>query len=440
VKALVEITEVIPSEDDAANLWGGAVNRPAAGDSSPTYAFDVEGWALGRRSPVAMVHVVHDDIALWRVPTTLERTDVATSFPDASGSDRAGFYIPIGALTLSSEFELSVVAALEDGTQAPIATIRGRRAPLNSAPESFLQPQMVTSRGRTRTTAVLRILESHPATVVYKPFEYEPRVATYWTEVLRALAEPQSYLRQLGPANIAFFDRGWFVGTRVPMPRNVDGERIQRWMGADGIEALATFCQQRIESLYREMALDGGRPDALYFVEKYPPRSAVTGLMWELYPKAREVILVRDFRDMVSSILAFDAKRGFHGFGRRPSLTDAEYIERLGIRAAGLIRSWQERRDRSYLLRYEDLILRPAETIEGINRYLGYEVPPGTAEAMLDGLRARGPETERHSTSADAEASIGRWRRDLDPELQRACHEAFGEALEVFGYSAEDRA
>jgi hypothetical protein len=59
---------------------------------------------------------------------------------------------------------------------------------------------------------------------------------------------------------------------------------------------------------------------------------------------------------------------------------------------------------------------------------------------MLGGLRARGPETERHSTSPDAEASIGRWRRDLDPELQRACHEAFGEALEVFGYLPEDQA
>jgi hypothetical protein len=387
-----------------------------------------------------MVHVVHDEIALWRVPTTLERTGVASSFPDVPGSDRSGFYMPIGALTLPPEFELSVVAALEDGGRVPIATVRGRRAPLRSGPDSYLQPLMVTSLGRTGSTAVLRILESHPATVVYKPFEYEPRVATYWTEVLRALAEPQSYLRQLGPSNIAFFDRGWFLGTRVPMPPNLDEGRIQRWMGEDSVEALATFCQLRIEALYREIALDGGRPDALYFVEKYPPRSAVTALMWELYPNAREVILVRDFRDMVSSILAFDAKRGFHGFGRRPSFTDAEYIERLGTRTAGLIKSWQERRDRSYLLRYEDLILRPAETIENINAYLGHEVPPGTAKAMLDGLRARGPETERHSTSPDAEASIGRWRRDLDPDLQRVSHEAFGEALEVFGYLAEDRA
>ena len=50
--------------------------------------------------------------------------------------------------------------------------------------------------------------------------------------------------------------------------------------------------------------------------------------MWELYPRAREVILVRDFRDMVSSMFAFNAKRGFQGF-RRGSVR-----ERRGVRHA----------------------------------------------------------------------------------------------------------
>ena len=35
----------------------------------------------------------------------------------------------------------------------------------------------------------------------------------------------------------------------------------------------------------------------------------------ELYPDAREVFLVRDFRDMVASIFAFNRKRGVRGFG-----------------------------------------------------------------------------------------------------------------------------
>ena len=46
----------------------------------------------------------------------------------------------------------------------------------------------------------------------------------------------------------------------------------------------------------------------------------------ELYPDSREVFLVRDFRDMVSSILAFNAKRGARGFGRAAAETDAGYV------------------------------------------------------------------------------------------------------------------
>jgi hypothetical protein len=37
-------------------------------------------------------------------------------------------------------------------------------------------------------------------------------------------------------------------------------------------------------------------------------------------------------------------------------------------------------------------------------------------------------------TSETPEGSIGRWRRDLEPELAEACEEAFGGALEAFGY------
>ena len=39
-------------------------------------------------------------------------------------------------------------------------------------------------------------------------------------------------------------------------------------------------------------------------------------LIRELYPRAKEIFLVRDFRDMARSIMAFDAKRGYAGFGR----------------------------------------------------------------------------------------------------------------------------
>ena len=51
--------------------------------------------------------------------------------------------------------------------------------------------------------------------------------------------------------------------------------------------------------------------------------------MWELYPDARELILVRDPRDMLASILAFNRRRGFDAFGREDVGTDQEYVHRI---------------------------------------------------------------------------------------------------------------
>jgi hypothetical protein len=44
------------------------------------------------------------------------------------------------------------------------------------------------------------------------------------------------------------------------------------------------------------------------------------------------------------------------------------------------------------------------------------------------------PELQQHRTTPSLMDSVGRWRRDLSPELLAICREAFGEALADFGY------
>jgi hypothetical protein len=53
---------------------------------------------------------------------------------------------------------------------------------------------------------------------------------------------------------------------------------------------------------------------------------------------------------------------------------------------------------------------------------------------MLDSAGRTMPELEGHRTSRSPVESIGRWRRELSTELQRAGEEAFGDLLAEFGY------
>ena len=157
----------------------------------------------------------------------------------------------------------------------------------------------------------------------------------------------------------------------------------------------------------------------------------------ELYPRAREVLLVRDFRDMVASILAFNRKRGVRGFGEGAAEDPIDYVRRLAGWAEGMVRRLERRRGRAHVVRYEELVLEPRAALEGLLRYLEADCGASTVEAMLVALGEEMPELAEHTTSADAKASIGRWRTDLDDGLQRACEASFGRALEVFGYEPD---
>ena len=182
------------------------------------------------------------------------------------------------------------------------------------------------------------------------------------------------------------------------------------------------------------MAAAGDRPDAPFFVEKYRA-DAVPELMLELYPGAREVMLVRDFRDMIASMFAYNEKRGRQGFRRDRATSDHDYIVNdVGVSVKALADAWARRSDTAHLLRYEDLVLRPEETVQALLAHLGLDAGPGAVEPMLGSLLARDSGSEGHRTVPDPRESIGRWRHDLSDEVAAACAEALGRPLETFGY------
>jgi hypothetical protein len=434
-----------------AELVGWAMEAPRPGEERDRYSFEVRGWALGRAAPVVALELLHDETVLWRAPLGEQRADVADAHPEIRRARFCGFRTDVTAVALPVEFELGVRFVLEDKTRVPVGRILGARDRIATSHDARLQPLLVTTIGRSGSTAMVDLLGRHPDVVAYRPRETEARTATYWAGVLRELTEPASYARQLGAGQ----GRGepWWLRGQNPSVDEILAERawegtaerdgrpepgkpamseLGRWVEADSVASLASFAMERIDRLYGRIAEHEGRGEARYFAEKFPP-SFVPDLVWELYPGTREVVLVRDFRDLVASIFAYNVKRGFAGFGRDRADSDIHYVlttERRAVTA--LARSWRRRESRAHLVRYEDLVTRPEETVEGLAAYLGLE---GSRQEMIAPL-APSPEMEAHRTSASPRRSIGRWRDDLAPELQDACNEAFGDALAAFGYDS----
>lgn len=438
--ALIEILDVRPHDLDRERLWGFHIDLPIRGTQIDFYAIQVGGWVVGRGSPAVAIELVHDDVPIRQDPICTLRHDVVAKYPEVSGSEKCGFWIATGTLGIPPEFELHINAVLGDESRATLGVIRGRQKPLSSGFEPKLQPFMVTSMGRTGTTLLMRLLAEHPQIVAHRIYPYETRAHSYWMNVLKVLSEPAFYYRRAHVDD--FLPQISFVGHHPiyyyrPMADSIsqDERSLNRWFGRIYVERLAAFCQESTEAFYQEVARNQGQVNPLYFAEKQILESVHTRwLVKALYPQSREVFLFRDFRDMLCSILAFNAKRGYAAFGRDKANSDVEFVRMLQLGGFRLLQEWKSRRISAHLLRYEDLVASPVESLRSILEYLGLDASLSTIKGVIQRTSEETPELRGHRTTPDAETSVGRWRRDLDASLKVVCDEVFGDLQRELGY------
>jgi hypothetical protein len=418
------------------------LETPVVGSQGIGHSVDITGWVVGRVD-AASLQIRYRDTVLRVIP--VDERDVAASerSPELPHDVAGRFSSAVDLIGLGTEVKLTLTVLLGDLTRVPVGYIRLRRRPVRTNFEPTLQPLIVSSLGRSGSSWLMRMLGAHPAILKCGEHPYEDTYAVYWLHVLRVLSGPTNRLQS---SDHAFQENLWFIGQN-PFSGGLMDPALRDWFSRSYVERLATFCQRTIEDWYRTVAwrqAEAAGTDAVpgFFAEKIGPSSPIHhNLVHELYPDAKEVVLIRDFRDMMSSILAYDKARGFSGFGRKEGWSDEDYIREMRLPALSLYEGWQSRSERAHLVRYEDLVLHPRETLTGVLDYLGISSSDAVIDAMLSAgttpEQPRDPTTswaQIHETSKDAVASIGRWRRDLDPALQACCQEAFGGLLEELGY------
>jgi hypothetical protein len=437
----VEITRLDAAVGAGSKLVGSEVLPPIT--SSP-YSLKLQGWALGPEGPPRGIWIVAaeplgDDGTLHRVLVTtapnLVRPDIAARFPDVPAAKRCGFSTACSLLGIPRDFSLRVEARLENLAPMTIAHIEGRRRALRTGYRPRFQPIMLKTFGRAGSTWVTHVIGAHPQALAYRPFQFEPRMLDYWLEIVRTQSHPHSYAQAIDPD--VRQERAWWEGrARWLGPLFLDAEpAVERWVETEAIEEFGAFAQMRVDSFYGRVAESQDKPQALRFVERVHEWPEMV-LARELYDEARTVFLVRDLRDLLASRLAFNRRTGKAQFGYDRAASPEEYVQgSMRAEADDMVESWRAQRQHAFLLRYEELMLHPEETLRELLEHLGLDHSDEAVTATLERARAQAPDRQAdHRTSAGEAASIGRWRSDLAPELQDACAEAFEPALAEFGY------
>ncbi|WP_420126702.1 sulfotransferase family protein [Longimicrobium sp.] len=430
------------------------------------YALPVRGWAVAREPAVAL-EVAHGSAVVQSLPLAQRSMEAATQAGAAlapparallqgrvfaarglsrlgweversAGAVRrilrpdvlySGFSGSIPLLGLPARCTLRLSLRLAGGEAAALADVSIDRPPVRVTQPARYQPLMVTSVGRSGSTWFQHLLSQHPAVAAFRAHSYE---ATPARELLLLAANSAAS----GPYTEAFFAR---KGFRSLLTGPSAGDAMPRMMAAvgEGVREQAEAAVRAIDRFYDLADRMDGRPAAgdegtRYFTEK---NLRPEWLFWEVYPRAKEIFLVRDFRDVITSSLAANAKWGKRFFGRGQAADDRDYVfVRAAMARPWILEPWRQRSDRAHLVRYEELILNPEPVLRGVLEYLELDPSDAAIAQMLRlaGATQAGDARSEHMTSSSAAASIGRWKKDLPPPLVAACDEAFAEFFDAF--------
>ena len=432
ISPIVTVERVDSSLDSDALIEAGALEVPTEEWADPTYSFPVQGWLVGKGQAVSSVLVVDRYGQRLTMPARIPRPGIAAPASDSPLAANCGFAGRINAVELPRNFKLQLVALFEEGNRSRFAIIEGTRCELPAQTAAKYQPVMVTTLGRSGSTLLLSLLGKHPEITAFQPQTSEPRAASYFADVLRTLSRPTSYIAALRGYVVSTLD--WMGASAARPLREYERDpELLAWMGTTLVEDLIAFVVQRLDAVYTQLSAWEGKDRATRFIEKCPPNGPQV-MLSEIYPGAREIFLVRDFRDYVCSVRSWG-----EGWSEYRSMYSSEeqWVQHHLARQVRALSTYRRDRPHALVVRYEDLVTRMEETLESILAHLGVEAAPATVGTLIDRARTESDEAiERaHQTSGGVSGSIGRWKRELEPSLAKACEEAFGPALAEFGYA-----
>jgi LPS sulfotransferase NodH len=423
------ITTVAAAEADGALLRGCRIDRPTEGSESDRHAFSVVGWALGACAPLHHVDLVNQGQVIQTLAVNQRRPDIAVSFADVPWADTAGYAGIVSTLLLEPEFMVSLVGVFDDGTRVQLGAIYGTAAPLATDHEPLLQPLMVTTLGRSGSTALMHLVSQIPGVACGMRYPYELRLSRFWSHCLSVMTSPADHANSA--ASDGFADNLFWSG-RNPFHDPHAGV-LGEWLATDHVRATATFVQLQLDAAYNAIAEESGHGPVRFFAEKTVP-DRYSWILRRLYPHARELFLVRDFRDMYCSIASFNRKRGYLAFGREQAESELAYIRKLAASAHAMHRAWTARSSTAMLIRYEALVEDPLPVLQAILEYIGLDESAADAEEIVERARSTEAALQDHRTTALANESVGRWRRDLPEPLREECARTLDESLALFGY------
>lgn len=404
----------------------------------------IAGWAVPKDPYiVASIEIVNGEYLLKRTPVCVPRPDVEQHFNILeTSSQKFGFHVEVGTLGLPKNCTLTIKLNLynpkdQSRTKIEISKIKGKNRNHTRINTKY-QPTMLTAIGRSGTTLLMSMLSEHKGILTSNFYPYEVKQTSYWIHLLKVLTDPADFINSSHPDS---FERNFdFIGHN-PYSHQ---ESVRQHLNPGALESLyrkkyseefIKFCTARIDDFYELIEKTDKKYGAKLFAEKFLP-SHIQSIIEDIYTAPKEIILTRDFRDMICSARAFNEKRNSQGFGRDRATDEQDWVRRVfasGARSLAL--AWSDRKNTALHIRYEDLVTSPETQLKRIFEHINVESNPKII-SDISGRIMHSKNKSLHQTSQSTDESISRWKKDLPDELLEYCNESMKHELSLFGYSS----
>lgn len=409
-------------------------------ESSYETSFALTGWAIPFDGIPNTLVITNKGMIVGAESFQYERPDALTKLNLKDINYKPGFHLRINTICLNKNANLEVWVDLKrnDGNllRVKIGEIEnGVSGILQKINNSRYSPIIVPALGRSGTTLMMTLLNSHPNVIAPGQYPYEYRQASYLWHALRILTSPANFQRSMHPDSFEtdyFYKLGYnpFISRMYEKAHNLNN--VADWQDKVFPVELINFVKNMVDQYLDSVVSDSTKENVKYLAEKTNV-SPMNDLVMNVYPNAKQIFLVRDLRDSFISAKAFNKKRGTTSFGFEGK-SDQQVLAGRAQSANLMVQAKVHADDRVLFIRYEDIILKQKNTLTLILDFLGLDQSPEVVKSMMASLQAKGDQRSLHATSTDVASSIERWRNELSLQDQEYCSQAYKLFFETFGY------
>ncbi len=301
--------------------------------------------------------------------------------------------------------------------------VRSRSSALPAAPD--YRKVFVVGCGRSGTSWVQGILAAHPLVIttqeshayeaVYDPVTRGGRTSVNaWTKVL--------HRHDLSERGARWVGLHWWIN-RAHLVDLIDwGLHAEGQSDADAAESV-------IEAIFDTYFSSRGGTAANMLLEKTPGHIAYATQILRRFPDARVVEVLRDGRDVCTSMQMQGLTLDWPPETRRAQINTWARAARRGL----ALRGDPEFADRVHLVRYEELKRDPAVEIARLFEFVGLDATPTFVTEVADASDFR----HHRSTGAGSHTrrgEVGDWRNHFSPADEQLFSELAGDVFEAVGY------